>query len=62
MANRKPPADVGIAVYDDANQLITEDQGLGFAAAIWYPPRDAKYRVVVKNLGKEYNEMYLVFK
>ena len=49
-------------VYDEANNLIMEDRGLDFAAAMWYPPREAKYKVVVKNYGVEYNDMYLVFK
>ena len=62
VGNRKAMMDVGIDVYDEANQLITEDRGLGFAAAIWYPAREAKYKIVVKNIGADYNEMYLVFK
>jgi hypothetical protein len=62
VGNRKDLMDVGINVFNEANQLITEDRGLGFAAAIWYPPREAKYKIVVKNIGADYNEMYLVFK
>ena len=54
--------DMGIAVYDEADRLITEEQGLDYVAAIWYPPRDAQYKVVVRNSGLEYNAMYLVFK
>src|SRR5262249_11875033 len=60
--DHQPPVDVGITVYDDANKLIMEDRGLDFAAAFWYPPREAKYKVVVKNHGVEFNDMYLVFK
>jgi hypothetical protein len=62
VGNRKALMDVGIDVYDEANHLVTEDRGLGFAAAIWYPARETKYKVVVKNIGADYNEMYLVFK
>ena len=62
MGDHKPPVDISIAVYDDANQLITEERSVDYVAAIWYPPRTANYKVVVKNSGEEYNEMYLVFK
>jgi hypothetical protein len=62
VGDHDPPVDVGIAVYDEADRLITEEQGLDYVAAIWYPPRDAQYKVVVKNSGLEYNAMYLVFK
>ncbi|HWY88586.1 MAG TPA: hypothetical protein VNX28_17875 [Gemmataceae bacterium] len=62
VGNRKAMMDVGIDVYDEANHLVTEDRGLGFAAAIWYPAREAKFKVVVKNIGADYNAMYLVFK
>ncbi len=56
------PVNIGIVVYDEANQRVTEDQGIDYAAVIWYPPRSAKYKVVVSNSGAEYNEIYLVFK
>jgi hypothetical protein len=63
MGGHQRVIDVGIAIYDEGNRLITEDQGGGdIVAAIWYPPRDAKYKIVVKNSGLENNSMYLVFK
>jgi hypothetical protein len=62
VGDHNPPVDVGIAVFDEANQLITEHRGLDYVTAIWYPPRTASYKVVVKNSGLEYNAMYLVFK
>src|SRR5438270_1212355 len=63
VGDHNPIVDVTIAVYDDSNRLVAEDQGGGdVVAAIWYPPRDAMYNVVVTNSGLEYNVMYLVFK
>jgi hypothetical protein len=62
VGDHNPPVDVGIAVFDEAGQLVTEHQGLDYVAAIWYPPRTASYKIVVKNTGLEYNAMYLVFK
>jgi hypothetical protein len=62
VGDRKPSVDITIAVYDDAKQLVTEEHNLDYVAAIWYPPRDGVYKVVVSNSGVEYNEMYLVFK
>jgi hypothetical protein len=63
VGDHKPVVDIGISVYDAAKRLVAEDNGGGdYVAAIWYPPRDAKYKIVVKNDGVEYNEMYIVFK
>ena len=62
MGDHKPPVEISVAVYDDANQLITEDRNVDYVAAIWYPPREATYKIVVKNTGEEYNEIYLAFK
>jgi hypothetical protein len=63
VGDHKPVVNVGIAVYDQANQLVAEDQGGGdCVAAIWYPLREAKYKIVVNNSGLDYNDMYLVFK
>jgi hypothetical protein len=60
--DQDPSAEVAIAVYDEANQVVVEDRGVDFAAAIWYPPRDAKYKVEVKNGGPDVNIIYVVFK
>jgi hypothetical protein len=60
--DQKPSAEVGIAVFDESNQLVAQDRGADFAGVIWYPPRDAKYKVEVKNDGPDYNLMYIVLK
>lgn len=62
IGDHKPAVPMRIAVYDDAKQLVAEDQYIDFVAAIWYPPRDGTYKIVVANSGMEYNKMYLVFK
>jgi hypothetical protein len=62
MGDHKPPVEISIAVYDDAKELVTEERSVDYVAVIWYSPRAASYKIVVKNTGEEYNEIYLVFK
>jgi hypothetical protein len=62
VGDHNPPVDLGITVFDEAEQLVAEDQSRDFVAAIWYPPRTAKYKILVKNTGVEYNDVRLVFK
>ncbi len=62
VGDHNPPVELGVTVYDEANNLLAQDKGLDFAAAMWYPPREAKYNIVLKNFGVEFNDMYLVFK
>ena len=49
----KRPTTVQITIHDDQGNIVAEDKGRGPAgdvvAVIWYPPRDADYRIVVRN-------------
>jgi hypothetical protein len=62
VGDHNPPVEIAIAVNDEAGRLVAEDRGVDYVAAIWYPAREAKYKVVVSNSGVEYNIMYIVFK
>jgi hypothetical protein len=62
VGDHNPVTDIAIEVQDEGKQIVAKDEGPDYAAAIWYPPRQAKYKIIVKNSGIEYNDMYLVFK
>lgn len=62
LGDGNPPVDITITVYDTANQVVAEQTGNDHVAAMWYPPRDAPYKILVKNSGKEFNVMYIVFR
>jgi hypothetical protein len=56
-----------IMVYDEKNRLVAQDDGHGqlsgdFTAAVWYPPRDGKYRIEVYNPDANENEVYISIK
>jgi hypothetical protein len=58
-----PVVDLGVYVYDANERLVAKDEGRGdFVAAIWYPPRDASYRIVVHNPASQWNKCYIVVK
>jgi hypothetical protein len=61
--DHKPVVDLSVAIYDQNGNLIAKDDAGGdFVAAIWYPPRDATYRVDIVNPGAEYNDCYISLK
>jgi hypothetical protein len=61
--DHRPVVDLALSVYDANGRLVAKDEGRGdFVAAVWYPPRDATYRIVIHNPGKEYNDCYIVVK
>ena len=58
-----PVVDLGVYVYDSNQQLVAKDDGRGdIVAAIWYPPRDGSYKIVVHNSGEQWNRCYIVVK
>jgi hypothetical protein len=63
VGDHKPVVPMAIVVVDEKMTTVAEDYGSeqvpDFVAAIWYPPRTAKYTVIVQSVGKEYNEVYL---
>jgi hypothetical protein len=66
IGDHNPAVDIEVKVYDDKNQLVAADRGTGpakdFAAAVWYPPRQATYRIEVYSYGTEYNQISIAFK
>lgn len=63
MGDHKPPVDLAVYVYDEKDRLVAEDKAGGeYVAVIWYPPRDAVYRVKIHNPGKDYNQCYISLK
>jgi hypothetical protein len=54
---KKQKTTVHIAVYDSKDNLVAEDTGRDppssdMVAVIWYPPRDAEYRIVIRNMER----------
>lgn len=61
--DHRPVVDIKIQVFDANGKLVAEDaDGGDYVAAIWYPPRDAEYRISVQHNGFEWNEIRLVLK
>jgi len=58
-----PIVDLGLYVYDQKGTLIAKDEAGGdFVAVMWYPPRDAVYRIEISNPGETYNACYISLK
>jgi hypothetical protein len=63
VGDHEPVVDLAIYVYDEQHNLVAKDVGGGdFCAAIWYPPRDATFHIVLENKGDEYNVCTLALK
>jgi|SRR5262245_4043474 len=61
--DHKPVVNLALSVYDAKDELVAEDRGGGdYVAVIWYPPRDALYKIKVHNPGIEYNDCYISLK
>jgi hypothetical protein len=61
--DHEPVVDLELSVYDDRGKLVAEDKAGGdFVAVIWYPPRDAVYRIEFFNPGAAYNDLYISLK
>jgi hypothetical protein len=61
--DHKPVVDLGVYIYDEKDRLVAEDKGGGeYVAAIWYPPRDAVYKVKIHNTGTDFNDCYISLK
>jgi hypothetical protein len=62
IGDHRPPSPMEIRVFDAKNVLIAEahaDTDTG--AVIWYPQVTAEYRIEIRNLGGEYNDMMIYF-
>lgn len=56
-----------LAIYDVHGKLVAEDTGKDppvgdMVGVIWYPPRDADYRIEIKNLDSRANRCFVTIK
>lgn len=54
-------SEIQITVKDAKDKVIGTDQGRR-AAVIWYPVRDAEYKIEIRNVSKESVDCYLAVK
>lgn len=62
IGDKDPSVDVTITVHDADDRPVAEATNRDYTAAIWYPARDASYKIVVRNHGIDFNIMYIVFR
>lgn len=66
IGDHRPVVNLTITVYDARDNVVARDEGSGpagdFVAAVWYPPREGRYRVVLHNAGVEYNDVAIAVK
>jgi hypothetical protein len=61
--DHKPVVGLDLTIYDATGTEVARDESAkDFVAVFWVPPRTAEYRIVVRNHGREYNDVYVVFK
>jgi hypothetical protein len=61
--DHNPVVDLAVAVYDENDRLVVKDDAGGeYVAAIWYPPRDAVYKIKILNSGTQHNMCYVSLK
>jgi hypothetical protein len=73
MGDHRPIVPIVVEVRDEQGKIVARDEpaksaakadalGNDVAAAIWYPPRDAYYTISIKNLGAEFNDVWIAIK
>jgi hypothetical protein len=61
--DHEPVVDLSLSVYDAKGVLVARDAGAGdYVAVIWYPPRDARFRIEIVNPGTQFNQCYISLK
>jgi len=61
--DHKPVVPLDIFIYDANDKVVVKDESpTDFAAVTWTPPRTAEYRIVIRNHGVEYNDVYIFLK
>ncbi|MCI0683894.1 MAG: hypothetical protein L0Y71_17445 [Gemmataceae bacterium] len=61
--DHNPVVPLDVTVYDkDGVEVAKDASNKDYVAIFWTPPRTAEYRIVVRNHGVEYNDVYVVFK
>jgi hypothetical protein len=63
IGDHEPPVPMAVIVYDEKMTKVAEDYGSeatpDYVAAMWYPPRTAKYLIEVRSQGKDYNKVFI---
>ena len=70
VGDHKPIVPVVLEIHDEKGNLIgrsepgkgvenTKAAGNDVCAVIWYPPRDAYYRITIHNSGREFNKCWV---
>lgn len=59
---RKIPVNMGISVLDEQKNVVAQSVGGRLVAAVWYPPRDANYRIVLSSTAQAPIKAYVVVK
>ena len=67
VGDHKPVVELSVEVFDSQGKLVAKDSGgegeaRDFVAAIWYPPREETYRILIKSYGEEYNDVAIAVK
>ena len=67
IGSRENAANIELTVRDAKGKLIVEDKANGglagtIVAVLWYPPRDAEYRIEVRQPGAQNREFYCAIK
>ena len=58
-----PVVPLDVTVYDKSGAQVAHDESpKDFVAVFWVPTRTEEYRIVVRNHGRQYNKVYIVFK
>ncbi len=62
----KMPPPIQLTVYDDSGKVVAEEKGQnpsGFmVAVVWYPARDADYRLEIRTLDSRVNKCFVTIK
>jgi hypothetical protein len=63
LCNEAPAANLAVTVYDEKDNVVAQDDAGGpMCAAIWYPPHDAPYRIVLENKSDTQRTCYVAVK
>lgn len=61
--DHKPVMDLELYVLDQQRRVVAKDtDGGDFCAAIWYPPKTAKYIIAIHNKGNTWNQCWISVK
>jgi hypothetical protein len=67
IGDHNPIQQLTVTVYDKQGKVVARDEGQGeksmdFVTAVWYPPREQSYRIVIQNGDRDYNVCKIAIK